>query len=255
MNIWQSQWYSGRLNRDMRVRVYGNGGDSLPLLIFPTQDGMCDNWEGFGLTDTISDYVDRGELQLFAVDSVDQDSWSAVGQDCSHRAWVQEQYYQYIIEEVLPFIRIHNGSGNLPVAAGCSMGATHAVICFLRRPDLFGGTIAMSGVYDADYFFDGYMDETLYQNSPTHFMPNLPADHPYIALYNRRFPVICVGQGAWEDDGIRTQRALEQAFREKGINAWFDYWGYDVNHDWPWWKKQIRYFLPEVLKHCRGMKE
>ena len=26
-----------------------------------------------------------------------------------------------------------------------------------------------------------------------------------------------------------------------------DYWGLDVNHDWPWWKKQIRYFLPNVV--------
>jgi len=22
-----------------------------------------------------------------------------------------------------------------------------------------------------------------------------------------------------------------------------DLWGYDVNHDWPWWKKMIIYFL------------
>ena len=54
-----------------------------------------------------------------------------------------------------------------------------------------------------------------------------------------------------EEDGIITMKALEQAWRAKGINGWFDYWGYDVNHDWPWWKKQIRYFLPEVLKRCR----
>ena len=26
-----------------------------------------------------------------------------------------------------------------------------------------------------------------------------------------------------------------------------DFWGYDVEHDWPWWKKQIRYFLPYLL--------
>ena len=33
----------------------------------------------------------------------------------------------------------------------------------------------------------------------------------------------------------------------KGIGAWCDFWGYDVEHDWPWWKKQIRYFLPYLL--------
>ena len=31
--------------------------------------------------------------------------------------------------------------------------------------------------------------------------------------------------------------------RDMGIDAWIDYWGYDVNHDWPWWYKQMNYFL------------
>ena len=35
--------------------------------------------------------------------------------------------------------------------------------------------------------------------------------------------------------------------REKGINLWVDLWGYDVNHDWPWWHKQVPYFLPYLL--------
>jgi len=41
----------------------------------------------------------------------------------------------------------------------------------------------------------------------------------------------------------------EWIFRGKGIQAWTDFWGHDVNHDWDWWKKQIRYFLPFVLQN------
>ena len=33
------------------------------------------------------------------------------------------------------------------------MGATHSVIVFFRRPELFSGILAMSGVYDARLFF------------------------------------------------------------------------------------------------------
>ena len=40
---------------------------------------------------------------------------------------------------------------------------------------------------------------------------------------------------------------LEKVFREKGIEAWCDFWGHDVSHDWPWWFKQMRYFLPFML--------
>ena len=41
---------------------------------------------------------------------------------------------------------------------------------------------------------------------------------------------------------------LDELFREKGINVWVDYWGYDVNHDWPWWYKQAAYFVPKLLE-------
>lgn len=135
----------------------------------------------------------------------------------------------------------------LPVVTGLSMGANHAAIVFLRRPDLFRGVVALSGVYDSDYFFHGWMNPTLYENSPERFLPNLPQDHPYVNLYNQRQMIFCVGQGAWEEDGVRTLRHLERVFKEKGIRAWCDFWGYDVSHDWPWWFRQMRYFIPNVI--------
>ena len=46
---------------------------------------------------------------------------------------------------------------------------------------------------------------------------------------------------------IRSLKYLESVFREKGIHAWCDFWGYDVNHDWPWWFRQMDYFLPFLL--------
>ncbi|MBQ2640523.1 MAG: prolyl oligopeptidase family serine peptidase, partial [Lachnospiraceae bacterium] len=146
-----------------------------------------------------------------------------------------------------PLIEQRNTSGRRPVAVGCSLGATHAGIVALRRPDLFEGCIAMSGIYDATYFTGGWMNSVWYDNSPVHFLQNMPTDHHYIDLYNHRSLIFCVGQGAWEEDGIRTLLLMASIFQYKGIHAWCDFWGYDVNHDWPWWKKQIRYFLPKVL--------
>ncbi|MBR3165715.1 MAG: esterase, partial [Lachnospiraceae bacterium] len=59
--------------------------------------------------------------------------------------------------------------------------------------------------------------------------------------------IFCCGQGAWEEDGVRTLNYLDSVFRKKAIYAWCDFWGHDVNHDWPWWFKQMRYFLPYML--------
>lgn len=235
--------YSPSLGKDMHIMIYGRGG--APFLAFPTQDAMCRQYEEFGLIDRIRDYIDDGRVQLFVVDTVDAESWSNRGGDPAWRAARQEQYFSYIIDQVVPLIRERNG-GPL-TTMGLSMGADHAAITFLRRPDLFAGMLALSGVYDADYFFGGFMDPTLYDNSPERFLPNMPADHPYIDHYNQKKIVFCVGQGAWEDDGVRTLRFLQRVFAQKGIRAWCDFWGGDVNHDWPWWFVQLRYFLPFML--------
>ena len=94
--------FSNHLWRDMNIRVYGTKG--WPLLVFPTQDAMCDNYENFGMIDELSEYIDNGQFQLFCVDTVDQESWSDNYGDKVLRAERQENYYRYITEEVVPLI-------------------------------------------------------------------------------------------------------------------------------------------------------
>lgn len=236
--------YSPCLNRDMHMLVYGHSG--LDILVFPCQDAMCDNYENFNMIKTLKNYIESGQIQLFCVDTVDQESWSDVHGDKEHRAYMQEQYYYYIVNEVVPFIKNTYHVEKL-ITNGCSLGATHAAITFLRRPDLFAGVIALSGCYDATHFWDGWCNSTLYYNSPVHFLAELPNDHPYIELYNQKKIILSIGQGAWQKEGIRTLNIIRDIFREKGIDGWLDFWGYDVDHDWPWWKKQMLYFLPYVL--------
>ena len=57
-----------------------------------------------------------------------------------------------------------------------------------------------------------------------------------------------MGQGAWEGPMLQSARELQPILEEKGIKAWIDYWGFDVCHDWNWWKKELEYFLPFLLK-------
>lgn len=246
MDYRETSWYSDRTNRHMNIKIYGWGGT--PILVFPCQDAMSDNFANFGMIDTISDFINNGNVQLFCVDTIDTESWSDVNNwDNCHRSWRQECYYNYIIEEVVPFIRNNNGSGRLPVAIGCSLGALHAAIVALRRPDLFGGCLSMSGIYDPKFAFGDWMDENLYNNSPVNFVGDLPWDHWYLDLYRQRNIMLVVGQGRWEDDGRRTTAIMRDIFAAKGVNATCDFWGYDVDHDWPWWKVQIRYYLPRVF--------
>ena len=236
--------HSDALGEDVSLIVYGEKGH--PVIAFQAQDAKCNNFEDFGMIDTIADYIDNGTLQVFSVDNFDEESWSAQG-DVAQRGARQEAYFRFVTDELVPWVHELNGSDLRPLTTGCSMGATHAAIAAFRRPDLFQGCIALSGVYDAHRFFGEWMNEDIYNNSIPTFLPNMPEDHPYIPLYAQRQLVLCVGQGAWEEAGMEDLRVIRDTCRAKGIDVWCDFWGNDVYHDWPWWKKQIRYFLPIVL--------
>ena len=62
---WITQ-YSRCLNREMHLLVYGWTGT--PVLAFPCQDGMCDNWESFAMPQTLENELNAGTIQLFCVD-------------------------------------------------------------------------------------------------------------------------------------------------------------------------------------------
>ena len=226
--------YSPTLEREMEWKVYGRRGR--PVLFIPCQDGRFFDFEDFGMASTWSPWISSGQVMVFAIDTLDKETWSNKGGDPYWRIRRHEQWIRYITDEMEP-------PGILTF--GCSLGATHAVNLYFRRPDLFNGTLALSGIYTADYGFDGYMDDVVYLNSPVHYMENLPEDHPYIPIFNSQRAAICVGQGPWEQPATTYQ--LADILRRKGIHTWVDFWGHDCAHDWPWWYQQVTYFVPWLL--------
>lgn len=237
--------HSEVLGEDLDVIVYGTAGQ--PVMAFVPLGQRPESLEEVGLVDELSDYLDAGVIQLFSVSNVDGESWGSDGY-AVERAARQEAYYQAVCEEIVPLVAEVSGSGARPLALGFDLGATHAAVFALRRPDLFQGCVCLSGVYDASRYFGDWMDATLYDNTPCAFLPNMPTDHPYIALYNQRQLLFCCGQEGSEADSLRTTREIDAQLQRLGVEAWCDYWGGDVSHTWFWWKKQVRYFMPIVLE-------
>ena len=235
---------SAILGRDMHVNVYGKKG--LPVVVFPTLAASPESIEEAGIIDDLADYLDSGTIQLFCTETVDSESWGGSG-DPAERAQRQESFYHYVVDELVPLVQKVSKSKARPLALGFDMGATHAAVALLRRPDLFQGCMCLSGCYDASRYFGDWMDATLYDNTPCAFLPNMPADHPYVAVYNQRQLLFCTGQEASEADSLRCTREMDANLARLGVEAWCDYWGGDVTHNWYWWKKQLRYFLPIVL--------
>ena len=87
--------YSNILGRDIEFKIYGHTGK--PCLVFPPQDGRFHNYEDFEMVQELSDYIERGELQLFCVDSVDRESWSHRNGDPRQRIELQEKWFEHIV--------------------------------------------------------------------------------------------------------------------------------------------------------------
>lgn len=245
MNIEYHKWWSPNLNQDMELKVYGYYGK--PALVFPAQAGRFFDFENFGMVSAIQHEINAGRIKLFTVDSIDNQSWANFDIHPADRARRHEQYDRYITQEVVPFIRQHCRDDHLKMlTTGCSMGGYHAGNFFFRHPDIFDVMISLSGLFQLRMFIGDYMDELVYFNSPLHYLPNL-TDAWYLDQYRSNQIVVCVGQGAWEEAMQADAYVLKDILGRKSVPAWIDFWGYDVNHDWPWWQKQLPYFLQHLL--------
>jgi esterase/lipase superfamily enzyme len=239
MNVEYHKWWSRNLGQEMELKVYGHGGK--PVLVFPSAGGRFYEYEDFGMVEACRPFVEAGKILLVAVDSVDRQSWLNFEAHPADRARRHNEYDRYIVEEVVPFVR-DRGHRKRFLSTGCSMGGYHSANFFFRHPDLFDALIALSGVYQLRRFIGDYMDDNVYFNTPLAYLPGL-ADPWYLDRYRNSRIVVCAGQGAWEDEMLADTLVLKQILDDKQIWCWVDIWGHDVNHDWPWWRRQMPYFL------------
>lgn len=232
-------WYSQDLGRDMTLKSYGHGGK--PILVFPSSGGSFHEYEDYGMIGVCADRIDQGKATFYCVESNDQRTWLAAGQSSLDTCYGQKCYEHYVMNEVLPFIRSRSGYSRF-MTTGCSLGGYHAVNFLLKYPFNFDETIALSGVYSTRPFYGEYMDNELYFNSPVKYMAELP-EGPQLDAIRQAQIIMCAGQGRWEEQGLRDLHDLSAVLTAKGVGHVAEYWGYDVDHDWPWWRRQMPWFL------------
>ena len=245
MNFEEATWYSERLGRNMNIKIYGHYGE--PFIGFPCQNGQSDDLEGNGMIKALERFIEAGKIKVYCLDGVDEETISSTSWDKAHCAWVLEQYHQYIVNEALPFIYDKQGGYCEPMLFGMSAGASHAANQFFRRPELYSGFIALSGKYDLSWFFGGYMNDDVYNNSPIDYLRNMPNDHPYIDIYNQKCMIVCVGRGRFEHLVLDSNYELARIAEEKGIHIDFNFWDENSVHDWESWHYQMPYFLNKIL--------
>jgi esterase/lipase superfamily enzyme len=242
MNREYYKWLSPNLEREMEMLVFGHAGAK--VLVFPSRGGRFYEYENLRIPQALSQKISNGELQLFCVDSIDSESFYCFWAAPQGRIQRYLQFEKYVLEEVLPFMEEHN-SDPFVIAHGCSLGAFHAANIAFRHPELFRKLVAFSGRYslcdpieDFSDLFDGYYDEHVYFNTPTHFLPNL--ESPEILSNIRQMDIVMT---IGEDDPFReNNETLSRILTEKGIDHRLHHW-HERAHCGYYWRRMAPLYL------------
>ncbi len=229
------QWWSPSLGKTMEFFWFGKFGR--PVILFPTSAGRYYENDDFGLTASLSDKVDAGEIQLVLVDTVNDESWSNDSVHPAVRVARHMQYDAYLRHEMVPYIFNRAQRGDLTVY-GASFGAYHASNFASRYPDIVSRAICFSGVYDIYSFLHGYWDENCYFHCPVANIANMNGD--WAARLARINWVIATGE---HDSIVQKNRDFSNLLWSKGIPNYSEFWGGVFGHDWPWWREHLRRFV------------
>jgi esterase/lipase superfamily enzyme len=229
------RWHSPSLGKHMDLLIFGHAGAR--VLVFPTSMGRFFEWEDRGMIGALGEHLEKGWLQLFCVDSVDDESWYATHIHPADRARRHEAYERYLLNEVLP-LSTHLNDNPFLITAGASFGAYHAMSFALRHPEITGRVLGMSGLYDIKEQTGGYSDDSVYFNNPVDFIVN-EHDPGRLAAIRRMDIIFAIGR----DDSMHwANEVFSRTLWGKGIPHAFRVWD-GWAHDWPWWERMVRMYI------------
>ena len=225
------------------VIAYGHFGR--PVLVFPSEQGRCFDYENNGMVGAVGSLVEQGRVKLYCVDSYDAGSWNLKDVPLEERARRHGAYEDWIVNQVVPWIHDDCGGVTDIMTTGCSFGAYHAANFALKHADLFPVAICQSGVYDISALGWGERGDASYFNNPMDYSAHMHGDHLEWLRSRVRLVLVC-GQGQWEDTtgALESTKAFAATLASRGIPHELDLWGHDVPHDWPSWRNQIAHHLP-----------
>lgn len=226
----------------MELLVFGHAGTR--VLVFPTRCGRFFDYENFRMLDAVQERIDEGHLQLWCVDSIDQDTFYAEWMAPYDRIRRHQRYEEYLLEEVLPLSEQLNG-GSFLMTHGCSLGAYHAVNIALRHPGRFCKAVAFSGRYDltediGDFrdLLSGYRDDLVYFHMPNMYLPNANDPAHLERLRQVELTIVCGDQ----DPFLGSNQQLVATLADKSIPHQFHVW-WGRAHSKRYWGKMAHLYL------------
>lgn len=236
------KWFSKELGREMELLVHGHAGSR--VLVFPTRGGRFFDFENWRLVESLRHHIEQGWIQLFCVDSVDNESFYCDWAHPSGRIQRHQEYERYLLNEVLPFTLRQNPNPCL-MSLGCSMGAYHAMNIALRHPHLFKRVLSLSGRYALNEqngsfrdLLDGWHSEDVYLHMPCHYLKDMPEGEQLdrIRALDIRFVV------GVDDEFYQNNLYFRWILESKGISHTFLCWDGE-SHRARYWRQMLPQYI------------
>lgn len=240
----KSRWYSQRLGQEATLARWGTFGQ--PVLVLPTAGGDAEEIERFQMMKVLDPLLTAGRIKVYSCDSVGGRVWfNRIGSP-AYRMKMQDQFHQYIREEVVPAIRMDCQNTDIPIwTTGASIGAFHAAALVCRYPDVFTKALPMSGTFNLMRFIEAdHPTDDFRRASPLYFVPHLQGRH--LELLQTRYIHIVTGEGKWES--LKESWGLANVLGPKRIPNYVDSWGPKWDHDWVTWRAMLPKYLDEWTK-------
>ena len=97
-----TSWWSPSLNKTMEIVAYGHYGPA--VLMFPSAAADYLEYERFHLIKSIEPFIEEGRVKVYSINSINSESWLNNNMHPTDKAIRHQQYNQYIVDEVAPFI-------------------------------------------------------------------------------------------------------------------------------------------------------
>ncbi|MEQ1568090.1 MAG: alpha/beta hydrolase-fold protein [Myxococcota bacterium] len=231
---------SPAMGRNVHLWTYGHFG--APVIVFPTAAGFAHEWQSQQMIDALAPLLGAGRIKLYCPESNVAEAWTRRENDPAWRMDRHAAYERFVLETLVPFVREDCRTDRIPIGAvGASLGGLYAANMALKFPEVFDYALCMSGRYEMRNFTDGFDGPSLYVHNPLAYVPNL--DGPALERARHTFVTLVCGRGKWEEGCIEETVLLAEWLRSKGIPHERDLWGFDVSHDWVWWRRQAVHHL------------
>ncbi len=241
---------SPQLGRAVSLWSYGHWGP--PLVVFPTAAGFAHEWEAQGMVEALAPWLEAGKLKLYCPESNVAEAWTKKENDAAWRIQRHDALREVGRRDAgAAHPRGLQQSGGQPGDEPDDRRGEPGRLLLGEHRAQVPGDLPLGAVHERPLPYDPLHRGLL---EPRRLPQQSARLCPGIRAANRSTACAATPTSPWSAARERSKRAASRRPRRSAICSKArafphdrDIWGYDVAHNWAWWKRQAQYHLSRRL--------